>query len=206
MVKTIVFDFGNVVGFFDYGITTGRLARHSHLSADDIRTFMYGGDLEDAYESGRISSAEFLRRVREGCGLTCADDALADAYADMFWPNEEVCALVPRLKPRYRLLLGSNTTELHSRHFVRQFADTLRHFDALVLSHEVGARKPRPEFFRHAERLAGCAAEECLFIDDLPANVAGARALGWQGVVYARGTDLAAELEKVGVRAGPGRL
>jgi FMN phosphatase YigB (HAD superfamily) len=200
MVKTIVFDFGQVIGFFDYGITTGRLARHSHLSADEIRTFLYGGELEDAYESGRISSAEFLRRVREGCGLTCADDALTDAYADMFWPNEEVCALVPRLKPRFRLLLGSNTTELHSRQFVPQFAETLRHFDALVLSHEVGARKPRPEFFRHAQRLAGCAAEECLFIDDMPANVAGARALGWQGIVYARGADLASGLAKVGVR------
>jgi putative hydrolase of the HAD superfamily len=206
MVKTIVFDFGNVIGFFDYGITTGRLARHSHLSSDDIRRFMYGGELEDAYESGRLNSAEFLRRVREGCGLTCDDTALTAAYVDMFWPNEEVCALVPRLKPRYKLLLGSNTTELHSRHFVRQFAEVFRHFDALVLSHEVGARKPRPEFFRHAERLAGCAAAECLFIDDMPANVAGARALGWQGVVYRRGTDLAAELAKVGVRLEPGKV
>jgi putative hydrolase of the HAD superfamily len=203
MIKTIVFDFGNVLGFFDYGITTERLTRHSHLSADDIRRFIYGGDLEDAYESGRITSAEFLRRVREGCGLSCPDAALTEAYADMFWPNEAVCALVPRLKPRYRLLMGSNTNELHSRHFLRQFADTVRHFVGLVLSHEVGARKPRPEFFLHAQQLAGCAAEACLFIDDLPANVAGARALGWQGIVYAQGTDLPAELAKLGVRLSP---
>ncbi len=203
MIKTIVFDFGNVLGFFDYGITTERLARHSHLSADAIRRFIYGGELEDAYESGRITSADFLRRVRQGCGLTCPDEALTEAYSDMFWPNEEVCALVPRLKPHYRLLLGSNTTELHSRHFVRQFAGTLRHFDGLVLSHEVGARKPRPEFFRHAERLAGCKATECLFIDDMPANVVGARACGWQGIVYTRGIDLAAELAKAGVYPAP---
>ena len=203
MVKTIVFDFGNVIGFFDYGITTARLVRHSHLSADDIRRFVYGGELEDAYESGRLSSIEFLRRVRDACGLTCPDEVLTPTFADMFWPNEPVCALVPRLRPRYKLLLGSNTTELHSRHFVRQFADTLRHFDGLVLSHEVGARKPRPEFFRHAERLAGCTPEECLFIDDLPANVAGARALGWQGIVYGRDTDLPAELARLGVRLAP---
>jgi len=199
MLKTIVFDFGNVIGFFDYRITTERLARYSHLSADDIQRFIYGGKLEDAYESGRITSADFLRRVRHGCGLTCPDEVLAPAFADMFRPNLEVCALVPRLKPHYSLLLGSNTNELHSRHFVRQFADTLRHFDALVLSHEVGARKPRPEFFQHAQRLAGCAPEECLFIDDLPANVAGARALGWQGIVYSAVVDLAAELAKLGV-------
>ena len=203
MIKTIVFDFGNVIGFFDYGRTVERLIRHSRLPAADIRRFIYGGDLEDAYESGRIDSAEFLRRVREGCGLSCPDEVLIPAFADMFWPNEAVCALVPRLKPRYRLLLGSNTNELHSRHFLRQFADTVRHFDGLVLSHEVGARKPRPEFFRHARRLAGCAAAECLFIDDLPANVAGARALGWQGIVYAPTTDLAAELARAGVLLAP---
>jgi putative hydrolase of the HAD superfamily len=206
MITAIVFDFGNVLGFFDYRIATERLARHSHLSADDIRRFIYGGELEDAYESGRISSADFLRRVRDGCGLTCPDEALTQAYADMFWPNEEVCALVPRLKPHYKLLLGSNTTELHSRHFLRQFADTMRHFDALVLSHEVGARKPRPEFFRHAQRLADCAPQECLFIDDLPGNVAGARALGWQGIVYSPGTDLPVKLAELGVRLAPPQL
>jgi putative hydrolase of the HAD superfamily len=203
MIKTIVFDFGNVLGFFDYGLTTARLARHSPLPADAIRKLVYGGELEDAYESGAISSAEFLRRVRDACGLTCPDDVLAPAFADMFWLNEAVCDLVPRLKPHYRLLMGSNTNELHSRHFLAQFADTVRHFDGLVLSHEVGARKPRPEFYQHAQRLAGCAAGECLFIDDLPPNVAAARALGWQGIVYSRETDLPAELARRGVRLAP---
>jgi putative hydrolase of the HAD superfamily len=203
MIKTIVFDFGNVIGFFDYGLSVERLARHSHLAAEDIRRFIYGGELEDAYESGRITSAEFVCRIREGCGLTCSDDVLMPAFADMFWPNEPVCALVPRLKPTYRLLLGSNTNDLHSRHFLQQFAPTLRHFDGLVLSHQIGARKPRPEFFQHAQRLAGCAPERCLFIDDLPANVNGAIALGWRGIVYARDTDLPAELTKEGVRLAP---
>src|ERR1700758_4378228 len=76
MLKTIVFDFGNVIGFFDYGLTTERLARHSPLPAEEIRRVIYCGDLEDAYESGRITSAEFLRRVRDGCGLTCPDEVL----------------------------------------------------------------------------------------------------------------------------------
>jgi FMN phosphatase YigB (HAD superfamily) len=38
-----------------------------------------------------------------------------------------------------------------------------------------------------------------LFIDDLLANVAGARACGWQGIVYRRGADLARELAELGV-------
>ncbi len=205
MIRTIVFDFGNVIGFFDYRITLDRLASHTTLSIELMHRFLYCGELEDIFESGRISSAEFLRRVREGCRLSCSDEVLALAYADMFRPNDAVCGLVPRLRPHYRLLLGSNTNDLHSRYFLQQFARTMRHFDGLVLSHEVGARKPRPEFFRHAQRLADCAAEECLFIDDLPANVEGARALGWQGIVYSRDTDLPAEFGRLGVRLATAR-
>jgi glucose-1-phosphatase len=198
-IKTIVFDFGRVVGYFDHRLTTNRLAPGSGLSAEEMHTYLFGGPLEDDYESGRITTGEFLKRVRETCRLTCSEDTIAAAWADIFWPNLEVCALLPRLKPRYHLLLGSNTNELHARRFCEQFADWLQHFDALVLSHQIGVRKPKPGFFEHCTRLAACAAAECLFIDDLADNVAGARACGWQGLVYTNFPDLCKELTARGI-------
>lgn len=198
-IAAIVFDFGNVVGFFDHRRTTQRLLAHSELAADTLHGQLFGGALEDDYESGRLTTPEFLARVREVCRLCCPPETVAAAWADIFWPNEEVAALLPLLKPRYRLLLGSNTNDLHARHFLRQFADTLRHFDHVVLSHQVGARKPKPAFFHHCQRLAGCPAEACLFIDDLPANVAGARACGWDGIVYSNGDALRQELQARGL-------
>jgi glucose-1-phosphatase len=198
-IKTIVFDFGRVVGFFDHRLTTSRLAAHTRLSADEMHAHLFGGTLEDDYESGKISTSEFLQRVRATCGLTCADEIIATAWGDIFWPNQEICALLPLLKPRYRLLLGSNTNELHARHFCKQFADWLRYFDALVLSHEIGVRKPQAGFFEHCSRLAGCPPAECLFIDDLAANVAGARACGWQGIVYTGFAELCEQLTALGI-------
>ncbi len=108
-------------------------------------------------------------------------------------------ALVPALKPRYRLLLLSNTNELHAIQFRRQFADTLAHFDGLILSHEVGLRKPCAGIYMHCHKLADCEPSQCLFIDDLPANIDAARACGWQGIVYHPGLDLCRELKKLGV-------
>jgi len=198
-IETIVFDFGRVVGFFDHRLTTNRLAVHAGLPAEEMHTYLFGGALEDDYESGRISTSEFLKRVRETCRLSCPDEIIAAAWADIFWPNPEVCALLPRLKPHYRLLLGSNTNELHARHFCGQFADRLRHFDALVLSHEIGVRKPKPGFFEHCARVAGCAPAACLFIDDLAANITGARACGWQGIVYTGFADLCKQLTALGI-------
>ena len=117
--------------------------------------------------------------MRETFRLSLHDAQFDAAYSDMFTPNPDVCPLPALLKPRYRLLLLSNTNELHARQFLRQFADVLAPFDALVLSHEVGVRKPDPRIYEHCRRLAGRPAEECLFIDDLPSNVeAAGRAAG----------------------------
>jgi putative hydrolase of the HAD superfamily len=187
-VKVLVFDFGNVVGFFSHRRAAERLAIHSRLDADALHQFLFGGQLEDDYESGRLTTAEFLRRLREGCGLSCPDDVLAEVYADIFWPNPDVCALLPSLAECYRLLLLSNTNDLHARKFLAQFEELLRPFAHRILSYEVGVRKPRPGIFAQAQRLAECAPEEIVFIDDLPANVAAAVACGWHGLVY---TDVA---------------
>src|SRR5436190_22988952 len=122
MIETIVFDFGKVIGFFDHRRATDILAQHSDMASEAILASVLDANLEDASESGRITSSEFLERVRKLCGIRCADSVMANAYADIFWPNSDVCALIPRLRPRYRLLLGSNTTELHAKQFKRQFA------------------------------------------------------------------------------------
>lgn len=198
-MKAIVFDFGNVVAFFDHYKTLNRLAVHTHQTPEQMYRAYLETDLEDAYDSGRITTAEFLARFRAACALRCGDEVAAEAITDIFEPNRDVCELVPLLRPRYRVLLGSNTNELHSRHFRRQFAEVFAHFDALVLSHEVGLRKPRAEFFEHCRQLAGCAAEECVFVDDLAANVEGARACGLRGVVYGRGDDIRRLLAEAGI-------
>jgi putative hydrolase of the HAD superfamily len=198
-IKALVFDFGNVLGFFDHYRTLSRIACYTDMAPAAMYAAIYDSVLEDEFERGRISKGEFLERFRRTCRLTCDDAVLSAACADIFHPNAEVCELLPALKGRYRLLLGSNTNELHASHFRGQFADVLRHFDGLVLSYEIGVRKPNAGFFEHCQRLAGCAPAECLFIDDLPANVAGAQACGWHGIVYQPADDLRRRLRELGV-------
>lgn len=200
MIQTIIFDFGNVVGFFDHRLVSSRLLPHAAVAAEEIHQLIFGSALEDEYEKGKLTSAEFLRHLRDRCGLGCSDDVVVQSYADIFWPNADVCALLPRLKPAYSLMLASNTTELHFRQFREQFADPLRYFDDVVLSFEVGVRKPSPAYFEHCLNRAGCPASACVFIDDLPANVAGARACGLHGIVYTGPDGLRRELAALGVR------
>jgi putative hydrolase of the HAD superfamily len=202
--KTIVFDFGRVIGHFDHRLAIEGLLPHSTLSADSLRAQLYGNPLEEAFEAGLISKEAFCRQIRDRCRFSCADDVWTTAYGDMFWPDEEICALIPALKKNYRLVLGSNTNELHANQFCKQFAETLGHFDALVLSHEARCRKPQAAFYERCVKEAGCRAAECIFIDDLPANIAGARACGLEGIVFTNAAELRKELSALGVSVHAG--
>lgn len=199
-MKTIIFDFGNVVGLFDHGLTLGRLTPYTDLSAAEMFALLYDGPLEDEVEKGRMATSEILRRVHEMWQLRCDVDFMARSIADIFTPNSEVCELIPLLRPRYRILLGSNTNDIHAQQFRRQFADVLAHFDALVLSYEIGQRKPEAGFYEHCQKLAQAAPHEIVFIDDLHANIKAARAHGWHGIVYRPGEDLVEKLRALGVQ------
>lgn len=200
-VRTIVFDFGNVIGYFSHGKAAEQLARYGPpgLAPERIISFLYMGDLELRFENGEIPSDRFLQLMRAGLGLRGSDDELSRAYADMFSPNDHACRLVLQLAGRYRLVLLSNTNALHYGHFRRQFAPVLDRFDAIIASHEVRLRKPDPRIFAHAQALTAAEAHECVFVDDLAENVEAAARCGWRGVVYRRDDDLRARLAEVGV-------
>ncbi|MGH9678127.1 MAG: HAD family hydrolase [Candidatus Acidiferrum sp.] len=199
-IASIIFDFGNVLGFFSHGKSAEQLAVYTDMPLEALQAFLYGGQLEEDYEAGRLTTPNFIHLVREKCRLRCTDAQFAAAYSDMFTPNQRVCALVPALKRNLRLILLSNTNDLHYQWFSRQFAEVLSQFDGQVLSHVIGVRKPRRRIYEAAIRLAGRPASECLFIDDMPANVEGARVCGLRGLVYRREVDLAKELIKHAVR------
>jgi glucose-1-phosphatase len=202
IMKTIIFDFGNVVGLFDHGLTLRRLSPHTALATDEMIARVYNAAIEDEVERGAIEVPEFLRRVHALWELRCDLDFLAASIADIFTPNPEVCALIPHLRPRYRVLLGSNTNAIHAGQFRRQFADVLAHFDTLVLSYEIGRRKPHAGFYEHCQKLAEAAPDEIVFIDDLRANIEGARAQGWHGIVYRPADGLVRKLRALGVAVG----
>jgi FMN phosphatase YigB (HAD superfamily) len=200
-ITTVVFDFGNVLGFFSHRKSAEQVAAYTDMAPETVLAYLYGGRLEEDYEAGRLSTPVFTSMVRETCRLSCSDEQFAAAYSDMFTPNPDVCALVPLLKGRYPLFLLSNTNDLHYRQFAKQFAEVLGYFDGLVLSHEVGVRKPKPAIYEACQRRTGKPAGECVFIDDLPSNIEAARACGWQGLVYRRGEDLRGALAEIGVVA-----
>ena len=57
-------------------------------------------------------------------------------------------------------------------------------FDAVIISGEVGMRKPEERIFAYAARALGLPPEQCVFVDDLRGNVKAAEAAGMTGVLH----------------------
>lgn len=66
--------------------------------------------------------------------------------------------------------------EQHDR--AGRFASVLSHFDVIVESSKVGVRKPQPEFYELACKMAEVEPERVVFLDDLGVNLKPARAMG----------------------------
>ena len=199
----LIFDFGNVVAFFDYRRACEHLGARIGMSGDAFLAHVRAAGfspLVQSYESGRIDAETFSRSVAELAGLEISHEEFVAAWTDIFWLNEPVAALVAFLKGRgYSLVLGSNTNELHATRFRRQFAETLAHFDRLVLSYKIGHVKPAAEFYRACVEAAGAPARDCVFIDDVAENVEGARAAGLTGLVYRDFGQLRKDLKSLDV-------
>ena len=75
----------------------------------------------------------------------------------------------------------------------------LDHFRTIFVSGELRLIKPDPAIYRHVLGAIGAAAEDCLFIDDSPKNVAGAAAVGMQVHRFTDAISLRAELAGLGL-------
>src|SRR5688572_5060918 len=187
VTRCILFDFGNVIALFDHMIACRRLASLSRPALDpqDVYVRIFNTTLEEDYDCGRLSSAAFVDRLRHDLSVEASDEVIAEAWCDIYAANPVIQDLILEEKRRgTRLVLASNTNELHFQWFSRQFEPVLRLFDELVLSFRVGARKPAVQFFDACIRASGRPAEQIIYIDDRRDYVAAGRALGMQSFVY----------------------
>lgn len=78
--------------------------------------------------------------------------------------------------------------------------DFLEDVDGAIFSYQVKLIKPDAEIFCALFEKYGLHAEECVFLDDLPANIEGAKAVGMHGIVFTGLEDALVELGKLGVK------
>lgn len=199
MIKTILFDLGNVIIPFDFKRAYSRLQPLCNYPVTEIPQRMRGTDLVSRFESGLVGSERFVKEFSALLELRISYDEFCDLWTSVFLPEPLIQeSLLESLRRRYRLMILSNTNPIHF-HMIRANYPLLGHFDHCVLSYEVGALKPSEEIFRAAVGHAGCAASECFFTDDLAVNVEAARKHGMDAVQFHSAAQLDEELKARGL-------
>jgi putative hydrolase of the HAD superfamily len=143
------------------------------------------GNPVHALERGECTPAEFeqllaARIVRLDGGRVPAEGLLARMFAAA-QPCDAMHDLLQQVR-RAGLRTGLLSNSWGAGDYQRELFPV--RFDAVVISAEVGMRKPEERIFRHAVELIGLPPEECVFIDDIAANVAAAEAIGMTGVLH----------------------
>ncbi len=178
MIKTIIFDFGDVF------INLDKTATHRELSMlGDIQSLQKIQEINNVYEIGKISTSEFITLFQE-VFPKATETQIINAWNSILlnFPKHRLEFIQNLASERnYQLILLSNTNELHiswvkeNITFYEQFKSC---FDAFYLSHEIHLRKPESNIFEFVLQEHKIQPSETLFIDDTKENTDAAAKLG----------------------------
>jgi epoxide hydrolase-like predicted phosphatase len=194
-VKAVVFDIGGVL---EVNPSTGwpdRWATRLHLEPRE-----FARCLDDIWGPGAIGARtleEIERRTAEALGLDQATLAalMNDAWGEYLGTlNRELADYFGRLRPRYKtgILSNSFVGAREREQAAYAFEDMC---DVIVYSHEVGCLKPEPRIYHEVCERLGARPEDTVLLDDLQANVDGARAVGMRAITFGDTRQAIADLQ-----------
>ena len=203
-ITTIFFDFGGVFTYSpfsavdDFGVQRG--AQPGQFTEIVFGSYHIDGDHPwHQLERGEISM-EVARQAILELGRAAGQEV--DVY-EIFGSLPRDGGLRTELVDKVGALKVAGAPMAIITNNIREFSDGWRSlfpvdelFVEVIDSSFEGLRKPDPAIFELAlERMGGVTAQESLFLDDHPANVAAAEALGMQGILV--GEDLARVIAEI---------
>lgn len=184
-----LFDIGNVILFFDFAKFARAIEPDCEVPVPKLLEMIE--DPKSEMEASTMETEDFLKLAFETIGYRGSRADFIQAWQQIFTLNEPVAQLIEQLKGSgHRLLLLSNTNQLHVDHFMNDYP-VFRHFDDWVFSHEAGCAKPDPAIYEHTIEKLGIVPRNTIYIDDLEPNIRAGEKFGFQAIHYV-GQDLEA--------------
>lgn len=198
-IRAVIFDIGRVLIRVDVARAMNGLGAQLNLTPPELWSAIEKDPAWKDWQEGRMSARDYHLRLTARLRSSLPFEEFADAWNLALDPAPlQDTSLFERLSKRYRLALLSNTDPIHVAHMEPRY-DFFRYFPARVYSCSVGASKPSPLIYREALKACAAKAGESVYVDDVPAYVDAAKALGMGGVVYQSPEQLRSDLEKAGV-------
>jgi putative hydrolase of the HAD superfamily len=196
--RGLILDFGGVVTTDFYGALSAFCTREGLDPGAFLRVLRdtaEGRAALAAAERGQMPQREYEQVIGRLLGVPDAG-LLARALADLK-PRPEVLDLTRRARAA-----GIRTAALSNSWGTGDYDpydgyDLDGLFDAVVISDQVGLRKPSPEIYQLTASKIGLPPEQCLFVDDTPANLPQAAELGMGTLLFTGADGDVAEMERL---------
>jgi putative hydrolase of the HAD superfamily len=143
-------------------------------------------------ETGKLAEEEFELQFAEILGVSAP--GLIDRLFAGSRPEEPMLEAVLSAR-RAGIRTGLVSNSWGTRRYDRQRLSEL--FDGIVISGEVGIRKPAAEMYELGAQRIGVNPEACVFVDDLPFNLGPAAELGMATVHHVSSEQTIEELERL---------
>lgn len=186
-IQTLIFDFGGVI----LNLKTEKEWLEEDLLPnfypEKLQALQQQGLFQDI-ETGKIKPQDFIQQLKE----IAINEQITEEEIIHHWngilkdiPQHRV-DLIKKLKKKYRLILLSNTNEIHTEKFIKDMLqkfgeDILQaNFDTVYYSQNIGLRKPHKEIYEFVMQEQGLQPSETLFLDDKADNLTEPQRLGIQ--------------------------
>jgi putative hydrolase of the HAD superfamily len=152
-------------------------------------------------ETGRIALDEFDRRLaalfNDALGCAILPDNLKVRLFARVGPDEAMIGAVRKARAQgvpTGLISNSWGGNYGEGGYQREMFDDL--FDEVLISGEIGLRKPEPEIYLLAAERVKAEPAECVFVDDFKVNAEGAVAVGMRGIQHRNAEETIPQLEE----------
>jgi len=194
-IRSVVFDFGNVICFPPSQEKIERAAADAKLPVDEFLRALWKDRLP--YDAG-VSPRDYWRGVAAHAS-TEFDDVLIERLVRHevgFWNtfDDRVLAWMEQLRDAgYTIGILSNLPNPVANG-LRETPGFMERFDHVTFSCELHLFKPQPAIYQHSFKGLNVAPEETLFIDDRQENVDGARAAGMNAELFTLWEEFSADV------------
>jgi len=197
-MKNVIFDVGGVLLDWNPGrILEGYYRDPDERTAMKQHIFLHADWLE--LDRGTLSESAMLERIAGRAGRPVPElGNLFEVVRDSLQPKSDTIALLGSLAARRVPLFCLSNMPANVFSNLRQRFDFWSLFDGIVISGEVKLVKPEPAIFEHLLNRYELVAGDSVFVDDLPANIQAARALGLHGVLFENARQVELALQAVG--------
>jgi putative hydrolase of the HAD superfamily len=195
-IQAVYFDLGGVIVRTEFQAPRQRLAERLGMEYDGLTKLVFDGESAGQASLGLISEDEHWAAVTRRLRLP---ESETQAIHEEFFAGDitdlRLLDFMRGLRKQYKVGLISNAwSGLRSWIVSKKFDDA---FDAMTISAEAGVMKPDARLYRIALDQLGVAPAESVFLDDFPANVDAARALGMQSIHFTQVDQALDELKQL---------